>query len=305
MIKLGPDGTMVAAADIPVGEVLMALPRRLILNAEVALASKPGQLIAACQELQVVRSTVQCRRLGQQQGRAAVTQRSVLYAYLIHQRYVGGVATEGAGADSHLTGVTDTGDWHLYARSLPSCYSTPFTWPLDDQRRHGAVAAELQRFRPHLFEQYNALFPLLGHKHPDIFPLGVFTRDAWLWAHSSYTTRCFHQARWGVVERDDDSDGAMLPVVKHKLLFRVLLRPRRCVMFRLYQTFNQHVWLTHTTFRRLRSSICLIMISTAATLHYMCPTSQPSPAVASVCRRRNKRGKTPALLHCACRRLCR
>jgi hypothetical protein len=43
----------------------------------------------------------------------------------------------------------------------------------------------------HLREQYDTLFPHMFAAAPRVFPRRLFTREAFLWAHAAYSSRCF------------------------------------------------------------------------------------------------------------------
>jgi len=87
-------------------------------------------------------------------------------------------------------------------------------------RTYTDACAELAKSPPssacrqlHLYGQYDSLFPALSVAHPEMFPSHVFTRGAWLWAHSSYSTRCFPAGVFGETISEDLEDGVMIPLL--------------------------------------------------------------------------------------------
>lgn len=102
--------------------------------------------------------------------------------------------------------------WRTYARALPDTYTTPFSWTKTDLAKHSGFDEQVTALEPHLRGQYDAMFPLLSAS-PDaetasMFPSAVFTYEAWLWAHMTYTSRCFPRILSGASTSDnaDDSD---------------------------------------------------------------------------------------------------
>ena len=104
--------------------------------------------------------------------------------------------------------------WGAYADALPKSYGSPFTWAT---RELGAeLRDEVSKWREHLDAQYAALFPAMSVAEPELFPAEVFTREAWMWAHLSYETRCFPKggaASGSGLEADEDEDGVLVPLV--------------------------------------------------------------------------------------------
>jgi len=217
-LAAGEEGRgFVAERNVAAEECVLKLPHALVLSTSVALGSAIGQRIAQQPTLRVLsESSIDEERKKWEQeaeeagadeaadaddGRQVVTARSVLYAYLIHQRSVA-VPSETAG-------------FTAYARALPDSYSTPFSWPSAELARHADLQAEVASLETHLRGQYEALFPLLISGSSDaaaLFPAAVFTWEAWLWAHASYQTRCFPRYRAGSTAIREE-DGVLLPLV--------------------------------------------------------------------------------------------
>jgi hypothetical protein len=224
VIAAGPESNsargFVAAQDTPAQACVLKLPHALVLSTSVALEAAVGQCITQHPGLRVLtESSVEEERLKWEQeseaqapqaddnadpGLQVVTARSVLYAYLIHQRWV------------------EAGDcgFTAYARALPAAYSTPFTWPRAELERHTDLLAEVESLETHLRGQYEALFPLLskGEESAALFPAAIFTREAWLWAHNSFQTRCFPRFKTDPAgccsaPVEEQEDGVLLPLI--------------------------------------------------------------------------------------------
>lgn len=197
-----------ATKDLSVGHVALTIPASLVLTVDVALSSEVGVAIAAEPTLRVMASLAdEARRYQAASGaedEAVITQRSVLCAYLIHQRH-----------------VAKSGGWTAYARSLPAAFSTPFTWPAHDWT-HTALHDETARLRSHTSGQFERLFPRMSERLPALFPAAVFTSQAWEWANDVYATRCFPKDAFrGLVgavpsaarSAEEDEDGILVPLV--------------------------------------------------------------------------------------------
>ena len=138
-------GGLVAVTDLAKGQCAIYLPREVILSCEAAVGSDMGKLVSAHSRLRVVSDLAAERHRWEQaldtgndgvstdDGSEVITQRSVLYAFLIHQRHVQRATDEEA-----FPG------WTAYARSLPESYSTPFTWE-PDELCHKAVQLEVEQ----------------------------------------------------------------------------------------------------------------------------------------------------------------
>lgn len=210
----------VAQRAVHAEECVLKLPHALVLSTSVALDSAVGRCIAQQPTLRVLsESSIEEERKKWEEseergghdesdgtedddGRQVVTARSVLYAYLIHQRSV------------------ELGDigFTAYARALPESYSTPFTWPSAELARHADLRAEVESLETHLRGQYEVLFPLLSAgDSAALFPKAFFTWEAWLWAHASYQTRCFPRYRampaGGAAAAEREEDGVLLPLI--------------------------------------------------------------------------------------------
>ena len=113
----------VATSALAVGHCILSVPHAAIVTTDVAMSSSIGKAIQAESRLRVVQNLdVERRRweagetAREDEATEVVTRRSVLYAFLIHQRHI-----EQAGKA-----------WRAYARSLPDVYRTPFTWNASD-----------------------------------------------------------------------------------------------------------------------------------------------------------------------------
>ena len=205
----GTDGLsrgFVATSDLPVGHCFLSVPHRLFLTVEVALQSNVGRLIEATQNVRIIGDLDAERRRWEEGGfddeespAIMVTRRSVLYAYLIHLRHI---AKPGDGLQP-------------YAASLPAGFDTAFSWSPSDLR-HVTIREEVERLKIHLLGQFDSLFPMMSHLHPDAFPPGVFTREAWMWAHGAYSSRCFPAGVFGDTSvasaKVAAQDGVMVPL---------------------------------------------------------------------------------------------
>ena len=126
---------LVATRDLAVGHCAISVPKAAVLSTDQAMASDVGQRILAQPDLLVVQDVERQRRLWLAGARhldlaqAAVTRRSVLYAFLIHLRGSGG-------------------PWGAYADALPKSYGSPFTW---EARELGTdLRDEVSKWREHL-----------------------------------------------------------------------------------------------------------------------------------------------------------
>ena len=214
-----------ASEDLPKGEVLFSLPDRLIITTERALASSLGQYLAArckivksCAEEQTVIEAADVTEDNGEQAAAAaaasapaagggatgaadgadarpeLTERSVLYAYLLQARHC---------AAATIDLASDEIDCGEYARALPTSFSTPFSWrqelgllpaPLDDLDHDGVdLVSELGNLGQHLQEQFAVLKEALadGNHALQQGATGGLKVSQWLWAHQAYSSRCF------------------------------------------------------------------------------------------------------------------
>jgi hypothetical protein len=201
----------IATKNLLPGHCAISIPHALFVTTEVAMKSTVGESIIACPTLRVASNLEAERRAWAERRRAdrdndddddvsvrIISRRSVLYAYLIHQRFV-----EAKGAA-----------WEPYAASLPTDYTTPFTWySSPNQIGHMAIRTEVEALELHLNGQYDSLFPALSDAHPTLFPAHIFTRAAWLWSHSSYSTRSFPAGVFGEQARSNLDDGVMFPLM--------------------------------------------------------------------------------------------
>lgn len=201
----------VAVRDVSAKECVLKLPHSLVLSTRVALESAVGKCIVRQPGLRVLtESSVEEERVKWEQGAGSeegfaddgsqvVTARSILYAYLIHQRWVD----------------TSDGAFAAYAAALPDAYSTPFSWPRAELQRHSDMASEVCLLEAHLHAQYDILFPRLSQGDTAaMFPAAVFTKEAWMWAHGSYQTRCFPRYREGAASKlEKEEDGMLLPLI--------------------------------------------------------------------------------------------
>ena len=138
---------LVATRDLALGHCAISVPRGAVLSTDEAMASEIGQRILAQPDLLVVQDVERQRRLWLAGARhldlaqAAVTRRSVLYAYLIHSRERGGSG----------------GQWGAYAEALPKSYGSPFTWAPSELGTD--LREEVTKWRQHLDAQYASSQP--------------------------------------------------------------------------------------------------------------------------------------------------
>ena len=204
-----------ASEDLPAGEVLFSLPDRLIITTETALRSSLGQYLAArckivksCAEEQTVVEAAEgsgeeaAAGAASSTGGAAddaglrpeLTERSVLYAYLLQARHCDALTIDLA---------PDEIDSAEYARALPASFSTPFSWrqelsllpqPMEELDHEGVdLVSELGSLGQHLQEQFAVLkAALVDGNHPlQRGASGGLKVTQWLWAHQAYSSRCF------------------------------------------------------------------------------------------------------------------
>lgn len=201
-----------ASEDLPEGEVLFSLPDRLIITTGTALRSSLGQFLAA--RCKIVKSCAEEQTVVEAAGSGEVTaaatsssggavdeadpmpeltERSVLYAYLLQARHCAALTIDLA------PGEVDSGE---YARALPASFSTPFSWrqelsllpqPMDDLDHEGVdLMSELGSLGQHLQEQFVVLkAALVDGDHPLQGATGGLKVSQWLWAHQAYSSRCF------------------------------------------------------------------------------------------------------------------
>jgi hypothetical protein len=122
----------VATKHLRPGHCVISIPHTLFVTTEVAMRSAVGALIAAFHKVRIV-PNLEAERLRwantdrAEGGELVVTRRSVLYAFLIHQRHI---EAEGLA-------------WEPFARSLPQHFSTPFSWQADELG-HATLRAEVE-----------------------------------------------------------------------------------------------------------------------------------------------------------------
>ena len=234
-----------AKEDLKKGDVLFRLPDSLIVTTERALKSSLGQYLGGC--CKIVKSgageqTVIEAAAGRDGGAAAqessssgssgsgvdtlpeLTERSVLYAYVLQARHCAAVTIDLA---------DDEVDCNEYARSLPVSFSTPFAWraelrllpaPMDDLDHDGVdLVSELGNLGQHLQEQFAVLKAALASNNHALQQSGQLKVSNWLWAHQAYSSRCFPRsclsssAIAATVDETDsqavESDGVMVPLL--------------------------------------------------------------------------------------------
>ena len=217
-----------AAEDLEAGAELFTLPDQLILTTAVALGSPIGKVLTS--KCNIVRSCavdIVCTEaddkaaddsaapntgpaLGTgpaQEAEAAqpeLAERSVLYAYLVHAR-------------RH-----SESDFTAYASTLPDSFSMPFSWepeqlgwlpePTEDLDHEGVdLVSELGRMGEHLHNQ----LALVDDALDGTGLLDGVSMEEWLWAHQSYSSRCFPRSCLAVDSQAvaDDADGVLVPVL--------------------------------------------------------------------------------------------
>jgi len=203
-----------AADDLAAGEVVFRLNPECLLTTERALGSALGQELAA--RCRIVKSTecdtsgVEVAAAGDPVGepttaegassaaadagagadaRPELTERSVLYAYLLQARH----CDAGAGSAER--------DFGPYALALPGSYSTPFSWrdelgllpaPMEGLDHEGIdLVSELGSLGQHLSEQCAVLKAALAAGGGALQRSGKLSVREFIWAHQSYSSRCF------------------------------------------------------------------------------------------------------------------
>ena len=164
-----------SAAPAGAATVLCSLPYASVLSEASARAQPRG---AAARSLLGALRPVEC------------TGRALLYLQMVAER---GAPAEGADADAAPPGPAFA-PFRRYLRSLPSVFDDPAWWPEAEVRsllagtnlQHGALLR-----RAWLRRIFDALVPPLVAARPDLFPARDFTFEAFLWAHSAFSSRGF------------------------------------------------------------------------------------------------------------------
>jgi hypothetical protein len=171
--------TMFANSPILPGECYASIPLRMVLTCEAALKSPMGRAAAS---------------LNLPGKPVVIPDRVILYLFMISQRN------------------NPAGYWGPYLRSLPTTYNDPLWWSSRalEHLRGTNLAATVPHHRAMLTDSYQACFPALSDLFPEHFPPSTFTWHAFLWAHSSFASRCF-PASMGGVPRLPSSPASALP----------------------------------------------------------------------------------------------
>ena len=84
--------------------------------------------------------------------------------------------------------------WHSYLRLIPTRHHDPLWWT-DQERQERLEGTQLfheaHRHMSQLRDVYDSLFPALSQELPAFFPVERYTFQAFLWARSSLSSRCF------------------------------------------------------------------------------------------------------------------
>jgi len=247
-----------ATADMAAGDCLFEVPSACVLTTDVALRSPIGrQLAAACRIVRATSDSSAVRVIAEgggegegaagagaagavsgcddDDGKPELTERSVLYAYLLATKHCAGRAAGGAHAP--------------YVRCLPRLFSTPFSWrdelallpdpmsgPEHDDHEGVDLVSELGAIGRHLQAQYQTARAALaaaaaaaaagGTESGDGLALlrsGKLSAREWLWAHQAYSSRCFPRAclahgssdgsGGGGGEDEEGEDGILVPLL--------------------------------------------------------------------------------------------
>jgi hypothetical protein len=138
----------------------------------------------------------------------SITSRSVLYALLIYLRSIHKYSDTADCED-----VCDK--FAPYVRALPENIPSILRWTAGES---GLLPSEIvegiEELRPHVEQQFAAMFPALSQARPDLFPPSIFSLDQWLWADSVFSSRCFPPS----LSLDDkgveeDEDGVLIPLI--------------------------------------------------------------------------------------------
>jgi hypothetical protein len=160
-----------ATAPIPPGTEVLALPYASALSEPYALATAHGK---AAVDL-----------LGAAHPKE-VTGRMVLYLVMVAERGGAPAPSPSPAAASSFFGP--------YLRSLPRTYDDPLWWSADE-RSALLAGTNLAHGAEHrlswLRRVFSVFFPALSAAHPALFPPAVFTWEAFLWAHSAFSSRGF------------------------------------------------------------------------------------------------------------------
>ena len=164
---VGPHGLGgFARASIPCGAVLASIPHASILNEPYAEATRHGATAIA-----LLRAS----------HAAELTGRTVLYLVMCAER---------AGSP----GCAAPGRFAAYLRALPARYDDPCWWPAHEAAallRHTNLAHATAHRLSWLRRLHAACFPALSLAEPSLFPPSCFTFGAFMWAHSTFSSRGF------------------------------------------------------------------------------------------------------------------
>ncbi|CAK0898251.1 unnamed protein product [Prorocentrum cordatum] len=186
---------LVAARDLPAGFTFMRVPESCVLSVD-----SMQQLFRLVVPEEVVEEDLRAEGAASQPLPMA-TRRAALYAALML-----GPAAGGGEALAGLLG-------QLQRREAAA--TTPFVWPGDATAGQAAwrdvprpIAEEWRGFLGSLSAEYAELFPALCEAFPASFPVERCTWEAWLRAHSTYTSRAFPRQPGSC-----SADGVLLPLL--------------------------------------------------------------------------------------------
>ena len=215
-----------ADEELGPGRTVLFVPDAQLLSADMAAESEIGKAVEeagyviirdiAAAKCEWIRSQMDASETSGASGskvqgvevERSVTSRSVLYALLIYLR---SIHNNPATADSD--DVCDK--FAPYVRALPENIPSILRWTDSECRLlPSEIVAGIEELRPHVEQQYAAMFPALSKARPDLFPPSVFTLEKWLWADSVFSSRCFPPSLSlddKVVEEDED--GVLIPLI--------------------------------------------------------------------------------------------
>ena len=174
---------LVASTDLKGGEVLLALPAKKVLSYENVQCTALGQIILD----QICRSeSVDVHPEGSTlTGLSTAQKECVVVTALLAMR---GRQTESSSL------LIDIPDWGPYVDILPPSQNTALTAQSSIQSAllsSTPLLPSLQSLLLQLRKQHSLLFPALSDRHPNLFPSPCCSFTDFLWAYSSFHSRCF------------------------------------------------------------------------------------------------------------------
>ncbi|CAE7353072.1 SETD3 [Symbiodinium sp. KB8] len=174
---------LLAAQDIKAGEIGLSVPIDALLTVAAAAKTEIGQTVL---------SSAAARNRG-------VSAQALMYIVMLDGWH------------------NPASRWHSYLRLIPATHNDPLWWT-DSERQERLAGTQLfheaARHMAQLRDVYDSLFPALSQQLPSVFPAERYTFQAFLWARSSLSSRCFSNKQLSTWLHSDGHELPELPALE-------------------------------------------------------------------------------------------